>query len=113
MRYRFGLDDASYKILEGHLSPIIDDMQSGAQGWEERTDAAMTHLLRTSLAKNVKESSSVATPLKMPSSTAKFKKHITIVCDRLGKGVKLIKRTKAKKKEPASTVVADARTAAK
>ena len=31
----------------GHLSPIIDDLQSGDQGWEERTDAAMTHLLRT------------------------------------------------------------------
>lgn len=90
MRYRFGLDDDNYTVLEGHLSPIIDDLQSGDQGWEERTDAAMTHLLRTCLAKNAKESASVPAPLKILKSTTKFKKHITIVCDRLGKGARLV-----------------------
>ena len=38
------------------------------------------------LAKNAKESASVPAPLKILKSTTKFKKHITIVCDRLGKG---------------------------
>ena len=41
---------------------------------------------RQCLAKNAKESASVPAPLKMLKSTTKFKKHITIVCDRLGKG---------------------------
>merc|ERR1712224_1129942 len=114
MRYRFGLDDANYAVLEGHLSPIIDDLQSGSQGWEERTDAAMTHLLRTCLAKNAKESASVPAPLKMLKSTAKFRKHITIVCDRLGKGARLVTKTTSKKTEgKTDVVVADHKVKAK
>jgi len=115
MRYRFGLDDANYAVLEGHLSPIIDDLQSGDQGWEERTDAAMTHLLRTCLAKNAKESASVPAPLKILKSTTKFKKHITIVCDRLGKGARLVAKPASKKSESSKedVVVADSKVTAK
>lgn len=115
MRYRFGLDDENYTILEGHLSPIIDDLDSGEQGWEERTDAAMTHLLRTCLAKNAKESASVPAPLKMLKSTTKFKKHITIVCDRLGKGARLVTKAPSKKGADSkkNVVVADAKVKAK
>jgi Bardet-Biedl syndrome 9 protein len=49
----------------------------------------MTHLLRTCLAKNAKESAAVPQPLAMPIDTTKLKKHITIVCDRLAKGARL------------------------
>ena len=35
--------------LEAHLSPLIDETPD--LGWEERTDAAITHLLKTALAK--------------------------------------------------------------
>ena len=35
---------------QAHLSPHVDTV--GEQGWEERTDAALVHLLRHVLAKN-------------------------------------------------------------
>lgn len=63
------------------------------QGWEERVDAAMIHLLRTSLAKVAKDSVSGSAsghpPLTMPEDTKKMKKHISIVFDRLSKGARL------------------------
>ena len=61
-------------------------------GWEETVDAAMTHLLKTSLAKTAKESTgqtATATTLQMPADTQKLKKHISMVCDRLSKGARL------------------------
>ena len=37
------------------------------QGWEEAVDAAMTHLLRTALAKTAKDDSTLSTaPLQVP-----------------------------------------------
>lgn len=104
MKYRFNLDEKNYEVLESHLTPIIDDTPE--QGWEERVDAAMTHLLRTSLAKNAKESASVAQPLAAMVDTNKLKKHITIVCDRLEKGASLYipPRQKSKKKKNSSEV---------
>jgi PTHB1-like protein involved in ciliary biogenesis len=36
------------------------------EGWEERADAALTHLLRTTLAKNAKEASTVPSSLTFP-----------------------------------------------
>ena len=74
------------------------------QGWEERIDASMTHLLRTSLAKTAKESAGVPPPLSMPPDTAKLKKHITYVCDRLSKGALLVRAKKGDKKGAAATV---------
>jgi hypothetical protein len=56
----------------------------------------MTHLLRTSLAKTAKDTAGVPPPLSMPPDTAKLKKHITYVCDRLSKG-SLLLRSKDKK----------------
>jgi Bardet-Biedl syndrome 9 protein len=69
----------------------------GAQGWEERIDAAMTHLLRTVLAKTAKETTTVSAPLSMPADTSKLKKHITYVCDRLSKGAQLALAPRARK----------------
>ena len=76
------------------------------QGWEECVDAAMTHLLRTSLAKVAKDSAPPATqtpPLSMPPDTAKLKKHISIVCDRLNKGARLALRPAAPPSSPRSS----------
>lgn len=72
-------------------------------------DAAMTHLLRTSLAKVAKESAPLAAgqappPLSMPLDTAKLKKHISIVCDRLSKGARLALRPAAPPSSPRSTL---------
>lgn len=98
MRYRFNLDDDNYGVLFAHLSPTVDD--NTEQGWEECTDAAMTHLLRTTLAKSAKDTASAPQPLVVPPDTTKLKKHITIVCDRLTKGARLYRprRSKSKKK---------------
>ena len=64
-------------------------MDNEHQGWEEAVDASLTHLLKTSLAKSVKDSSAVQQPLAMPKDTSKLKRHIQIVCDRLSKGASL------------------------
>lgn len=87
MRFRFGLDDNNFEVLQAHLSPVVQDTQE--QGWEEMTDSAMTHLLRTTLAKSQKETATVPQPLQFPADTSKLKKHITIVCDRLAKGARV------------------------
>ncbi|CAM9656587.1 unnamed protein product, partial [Pylaiella littoralis] len=90
-QHRFQLPCKDHALLLAHLFPDVTDTQD--QGWEECVDAAMTHLLRTSLAKVAKESASPSAgqtpPLSMPPDTVKLKKHISIVCDRLNKGARL------------------------
>ncbi len=88
MRHRFSLDDANYETLQSALSTHIDDCDGGEPGWEERTDAAVMQLLRTTLAKTSKQDNSAAASaeLTLPKNLKKFTKHITILCDRLGKG---------------------------
>lgn len=54
------------------------------------TDAAVTHLLRTVLAKSAKDAAVNPSPLAIPSDTSKVKKHIALLCDRLGKGARLV-----------------------
>jgi Bardet-Biedl syndrome 9 protein len=109
MRLRFGMDAASADVLRAHLSPAVAD--SLEQGWEERTDAALTHLLRAQAAAVAGGSGgggsgaagagtgaaaaaaaaavSAAQGLALPEDTSKLKKHITILCDRLQKGAVL------------------------
>eukprot|EP00998_Keelungia_sp_KM082_P012888 NODE_92_length_2703_cov_43.368401_g88_i0.p1 GENE.NODE_92_length_2703_cov_43.368401_g88_i0~~NODE_92_length_2703_cov_43.368401_g88_i0.p1 ORF type:complete len:885 (+),score=212.26 NODE_92_length_2703_cov_43.368401_g88_i0:82-2655(+) len=94
IRYRFQMKKEDFKVLQHYLSPVVVDSQT--QGWEECTDAAMTHLLRTCLAKNVKESSSMPQPLQVPNDINKLKKHIALVCDRLAKGGSLRMETRKK-----------------
>jgi len=88
IRYRFSLDNENYEALRSYLSPTVLDATE--QGWEECTDAAMTHLLRTSLAKSAKDSAGgVPAPLAPLADTSKLKKHIGIVCERLARGARL------------------------
>lgn len=95
IRYRFQLKKEDFKVLQHYLSPVVVDSQT--QGWEECTDAAMTHLLRTCLAKNARESGSLPQPLQVPNDINKLKKHIALVCDRLAKGGTLRMESKSKK----------------
>lgn len=64
----------------------------------------MTHLLRTSLAKVAKDSIPPSAPgqppLAMPEDTAKLKKHVSIVCDRISKGARLALRPAAPPSSP-------------
>jgi Bardet-Biedl syndrome 9 protein len=99
-KHRFGLTDAEADVFASVVSADVDD--NAEQGWEERTDAAVTHCLRTTLAKVAKETTGAAPPPLAPlKKTSKFKKHITILCDRLRKGAKLIPPPKPKTKKKA------------
>ena len=60
------------------------------QGWEESVDAAITHFLRTCLAKSSKDQTVNPQPLTMLKDTTKLKKHIALLCDRLSKGARLV-----------------------
>ena len=53
-------------------------------------DASITHLLRTCLSKSAKDQSVNPTPLALLKDTTKLKKHITLLCDRLGRGAHLV-----------------------
>lgn len=82
------LDSKERKLLEQYF--CLDCADGLEQGWEETVDASLTYLLKTSLAKNVKESTTLNnSSLEMPASTEALKKHISMVLDRLGKGAKL------------------------
>lgn len=75
--------------MKSHFSPDVGDK------WEETTDANLTHLLRTALASDNRKRKDASTRanMKMPSSTQKLKKHLTIVIERLSKGATLAPST--------------------
>ena len=79
------INNEDYERLESALSPIVHIGQD--QGWQETTDAALTFLLRTSLAKPGRENQG-ATPitLEVSKETSRVKKHVSSVLDRLTKG---------------------------
>jgi Bardet-Biedl syndrome 9 protein len=88
IKYRFDMDDVNTDILRQHFSSAVDDNRE--IGWEEQTDAALQHLLRTCLARTAKERSSIVSPMKMPRDTIRLKKRITNVIDRLAGGARLL-----------------------
>ncbi len=47
------MSDDDYRVLTGALSTCVPT--DSDQGWEEATEAGVTHLLRTTLSKNNKE----------------------------------------------------------
>uniref|UniRef100_A0AAX7UA96 Bardet-Biedl syndrome 9 n=1 Tax=Astatotilapia calliptera TaxID=8154 RepID=A0AAX7UA96_ASTCA len=87
-----GLTPDQTSILEATLLPLLQDTPQ--LGWEESCDAAVSHLLRTCLSQNPKDqATSLAqtggSVLGLPSDTARLKKHITLLCERIGKGGRL------------------------
>ncbi|KAM7442291.1 Protein PTHB1 [Porites harrisoni] len=81
------MSDKDFEVLQTALSPEVSESEE--QGWEEITDAAITHLLRTCLAKSAKDQAVGVSAMKIPKDTSKLKKHIALMCDRLNKGGKL------------------------
>ncbi|XP_006823784.2 protein PTHB1-like [Saccoglossus kowalevskii] len=88
IKLTYSLNRKESKILTSALSEDVTVDEE--QGWEESTDAAITHLLRTCLAKTAKDQTINPSPLQLPKETMKIKKHITLLCDRLSKGGKLL-----------------------
>ena len=57
---RCGLSPQERLLLDSFLCPQLEEGLGGEQGgWEELVDASLTYLLKTSLAKNVKETASL------------------------------------------------------
>jgi Bardet-Biedl syndrome 9 protein len=81
---RFELSEEDSAILRACLTPVVEDNDD--MGWEEQVDAALAHLLRTSLAKSTKAGPEQQQSLHMPRDTSKFRRHLQIVVDRLSKG---------------------------
>lgn len=106
IRLRFNLDDDAHELLANHISPNVaafttehadsegevgvgegGGLYAADFGWEELTESAVTHLLRTALSKNSsRDASTIPQPLAPLSDTGKLKKHLQTVCDRLAKG---------------------------
>ncbi|XP_046732118.1 protein PTHB1 isoform X1 [Silurus meridionalis] len=84
-----GLGIEQTAILEATLLPLLQDTPQ--LGWEESVDAAVSHLLRTCLSRSPKDQAiSLSTSqLSMPKDTSRLKKHITLLCDRIGRGGRL------------------------
>ncbi|XP_047662137.1 protein PTHB1 isoform X3 [Tachysurus fulvidraco] len=84
-----GLGIDQIAILEATLLPLLQDTPQ--LGWEESVDAAVSHLLRTCLSRSPKDQAiSLSTSqLSMPKDTSRLKKHIMLLCDRIGKGGRL------------------------
>lgn len=76
------------------------------QGWEESCDAAVSHLLRTCLSRSPKDQATTLAQaggpmLGLPRDTARLKKHITLLCERLAKGGRLSLASEANAPVPA------------
>ena len=95
---RFGLGRDERVLLEAALQPSTAsglDGHTAAKdpliGWEECADAALSHLLRTSLARQDKpgvRDASAPPVLTMPKDTQRLQRHLALVCDRFLKGPK-------------------------
>ena len=91
IRYQFQLDEPRFRIMAAALAPPSAGVRAGAgagaaNGWEECTDAALVHLLRTSLARGPKDRAAPAARLVFPDNTDNIKRHLAFVCDRLARG---------------------------
>ncbi|XP_030639011.1 protein PTHB1 [Chanos chanos] len=95
-----GLSSEQTAILEATLLPLLQDTPQ--LGWEESVDAAVSHLLRTCLSRSPKDQAMSLSPsqLTMPKDTVRLKKHITLLCDRLGKGGRLSLSSEANVQTP-------------
>lgn len=89
--YPDDMTDEEFDTLNTVLSPTVSISEH--QGWEESVDAAITHLLRTVLSKNAKDTTINPVPFSLPVDTTKVCKHITTFCDKLGKGARLVRPT--------------------
>jgi len=74
-------------LLRSLIRVQISD--GGSVGWEELTEAGMTHLLAGQLARNQHERSVQTVPLAQACDVPKLKKHISIVLERLSQGASL------------------------
>jgi Bardet-Biedl syndrome 9 protein len=85
LKYQDTLTAVDNEALAHYLTPIVPCWTLGT-GWAQGCDAAMAHLLRTTMSKNAKEAGAVPQPIPEAPDIMKLKKHITLVMDRVAKG---------------------------
>jgi PTHB1 C-terminus len=95
-----------------HSFCVAQMIDNGEIGWEECTEAAMTNLLRTVLAKNAKEAAAPLPALVVGKDTGKLKKHMSLVLERMAHGMKLTKSEKSDKGAKEAKAAAKAEAAA-
>lgn len=81
-------------MLRQALNPAVTSAAAAAAaapeiGWEEEAEAAATHLLRGPLARSAKEAVVAVAPLAGAGDTARLRKHLGLVFERLGRGARL------------------------
>ncbi|KAL3133611.1 Protein PTHB1 [Trebouxia sp. C0010 RCD-2024] len=87
VQYGVGMSADDMAVLRKHLSPQVS--HCGATGWEELTEASVTHLLSNQLAKTPQEKAIQLLPFAQLMDTQKVKKHISILLERLYQGASL------------------------
>jgi hypothetical protein len=86
LRLSAQLGEEDYAILTATLSPVVENSDT-EQGWEEIVDVAVTHVLKTTLAKANREQSSITVSIQdAPLDCQRMKRHIALFCDRILKG---------------------------
>lgn len=96
LKFRFDLDEENYRALLCHFHcSSVDNFE---QGWEERVNASLLYLLRTTMAKQGKASESALTTHNpaLLEDVSRLQKHIQLVVDRLGKGLRPVAAAAAK-----------------
>jgi Bardet-Biedl syndrome 9 protein len=89
LRLSAELGQEDYATLAATLSPHVHNSDT-EQGWEEIVDKAVTHMLKTTLAKSHRDQSNVSVAIQdTPLDNQRLKKHIALFCDRILKGGKL------------------------
>ncbi|KAJ9505514.1 hypothetical protein QJQ45_021083 [Haematococcus lacustris] len=75
--FKFGLQASELAVLRSALAPEVSDGED--VGWEEATEASLTQLLRSCLARNAKEAAVPLPALAPAKDTSKLKKHLALV----------------------------------
>lgn len=89
IRLMVGMNEKDYNILTSSLTHVV--VESNEHGWEEMVNSNISFLLRTSLAKSIKEQNTSLPTLTMEKDTGKLKRNIALMCERLNKGASLSK----------------------
>ena len=85
LRTLCNMDSDQFELLQGFVSPIVDD-DNAEVGWEELTVASTAHLLRTCLSKKNANNSTNNTQIDKLDNTEKLKRQLQAVYERIRTG---------------------------
>jgi Bardet-Biedl syndrome 9 protein len=90
LRQVFHLGGGEDRVLGGAVMDV-----EGGSGWEERLDAGLVHVLRFVLTKTAKgEGDMSGVVVEVMKDVGRLKKHLLMLMERLGKGMRLVVGTK-------------------